>query len=184
MLAVLVGTLIAAIQLLPFFESLGLSHITTIRPTDFAAGIDRARAHLGAGIMLDWVMPRWWGQIYDQVLGSTQIANEANGYVGQVALVGIPLAAIGAFRRQVNLRFVLPWLAVAALCWIVVYDDQLGIWIRILPGFSQTVNFRFFLAIAFAFLVMGAFGWDWLARRIEQGGNQKKARTPACRPSP
>ncbi len=167
-LAVLVGTLIAAVQLLPFFESLGLSHITTIRPTDFTAGIDRARAHLGAGIMLDWVMPRWWGQIYDQVLGSTQIANEANGYVGQVALIGLPLAAIGAFRRQVNLRFVLPWLIVAALCWVVVYDDQLGIWIRILPGFSQTVDFRFYLAIAFAFLVMGAFGWDWLASRIER----------------
>ena len=173
-LAVLVGTLIAAVQLLPFFESLGLSHITTIRPTDFAGALARARDHLDAGMMIDWVMPRWWGQVYDQVLGGQIIPNEANGYVGQVALLGLPLLGIAAFRRQVNLRFVLPWLAVLVLCWGVVYDDQIGTWIRVLPGFSQTVNYRFFLAIAFALLMLGAFGWDWLARQIEQWRETKE----------
>jgi hypothetical protein len=167
-LAGLVGTLIACMQLLPFFESLAISHITTIRPTDFAGALARARDHLDASMMIDWVMPRWWGQVYDQVLGGQLIPNESNGYVGQAALLGLPLLGIAAFRRQINLRFVLPWLAVAVLCWVVVYDNQLGTWIRILPGFSQTVNYRFYLGIAFAFLVLGAFGWDWLARRIEQ----------------
>ena len=166
-LAVVVGTLLGAIQLLPFFETLNISYIATIRPVDVEAATTRARLHLDSGTILSWIEPRWWGQVYDGVLGGI-IPNESNGYVGQVALIGLPLLAIGLFRRQIKLRFVLPWVAVVVLCWILVYDDELGIWIRRLPGFSQMVNFRFLLGISFGLAVLGALGWDWFARWLDE----------------
>ena len=166
-LSVVVGTLISAIQLLPFFETLGISYIARLRPVDVQAAIERARLHLDAGLILNWIEPRWWGQVYDGVLGSL-IPNETNGYVGQIALLGLPLLAMGIFRRKINLRFVLPLVAVVLLCWIVVYDDELGIWVRRLPGFSQMVNFRFLLGISFALPVLGALGWDWFACQLEK----------------
>ncbi|MGA7730731.1 MAG: YfhO family protein [Chloroflexia bacterium] len=181
-LSVVVGTLLGAIQLLPFFETLGISHIATLRPVDVQAALERAREHLDAGMILNWVEPRWWGQVYDGVLGG-KIPNESNGYAGQVALLGLPMLAIGLFRRKVNLRFALPWLVVVLLCWIVVYDDALGTWIRSLPGFSQMVNFRFLLGISFGLPVLGALGWDWFARGLagDEGRRTKDEGQPPSR---
>ncbi len=165
--AVAVGTLMGAIQLLPFLEALGLSHIATIRPVDVEAAVERARLHLSADMIINWVEPRWWGQVYDGVLGNSYLPNESNGYVGQVALLGLPLLAIGAVRRKIDLRLMLPWVALVLFCWVLVYDDELGVWVRRLPGFSQMVNDRFLLGLAFGLLVLGALGWDWFARVLE-----------------
>ncbi|MEO5952236.1 MAG: hypothetical protein ABIQ44_07205, partial [Chloroflexia bacterium] len=165
--SVVVGMLIGAIQLLPFFESLGISHIATIRPVGAGSAIARARLHLDSGLMMNWIEPRWWGQVYDGVLSGI-LPNESNGYVGQVALLGLVLLVIGIVRRKVDLRFVLPWAAVVVLCWIIVYDDAFGIIVRRLPGFSQMVNYRFLIGLSFGLLVLGALGWNRFARWIEE----------------
>lgn len=165
--SVIVGTLIGAIQLLPFFESLGLSHISTIRPVDAESAIARARLHLDASMMMNWIEPRWWGQVYDGVLSGI-LPNESNGYIGQVALIGLVLLGIGLIQRKISLRFALPWVTVVVLCWIVVYDDSIGILVRRLPGFSQMVNYRFLIGLSFGLLVLGALGWDRLARWLEE----------------
>ncbi|MEO8288378.1 MAG: YfhO family protein [Chloroflexota bacterium] len=170
-IAAAVGVLICAAQLLPFFEALGLSHISAIRPL----GNVRAEIHLDAGMIVNWVLPRYWGQVSDGVFGTSQLPNETSGYIGFVALLGLIPATIGAVWRQINVRLVLPWAAIALFCWLVVYDDKVGTFLRGLPGFSQMVNERFLLGIGFALLVLGAFGWDWFSRWVQERGGRTTA---------
>ena len=164
--ALAVGLAIGAVQLLPFLEVVSLSHINAIRHP----GSGLARLHVDAGMILDWVLPRSWGQLADGVIGGTSSFTEVNNYVGLAALFGVPLAFVGVLRRQIAWRMVLPWVIVAAFGWIVAYDDTVGTTIRSLPGFNQSVNGRWVLAIGFSLLVLGALGWDWLARRVEERG--------------
>ncbi|MEO8288880.1 MAG: YfhO family protein [Chloroflexota bacterium] len=158
-----VGVAIGAIQLFPFYEALGLSHATAIRTTgDGTAGI-----HLYISSMLDWLLPRSGGQVVDGVLGRMDNFTEANAYVGLATLLGLILAVVAAFRKQIPFKLTLPWLVIAIFAWLAAYDDTMGRAIRSLPVFNQSVNGRWVLVVAFAFLVLSAFGWDWLARRIE-----------------
>lgn len=163
--AAVVGLATGAIQLLPFAEALGLSASAAFRDT----GTGLAVVHLDAGSILYWALPRTWGLIADGVLGGKDNPTEANSYIGLVALPGLVLAVVGVVRRrrEINLSTMLPWVVTAVFAWLIAYDDTLGKLIRSLPGFKQSIGLRWIIIVAFSLLVVSAFGWDWLARRVE-----------------
>jgi hypothetical protein len=165
--AALLGTLVSAIQTLPFLEALGESRIGSLRPVDSLAA---ASYHLDAGMMLDWVLPRSWGHFSEGVLGGSVGFTEANGYIGLAALLGCVLALVGAAKRQVALKLLVPWVAIGGLAWILTYDGFLGTALRMLPVMNRMITVRWVAVAGFALLVISAFGWDWLARRTAISG--------------
>ena len=106
--------MLGAIQILPFLEALGMSSLA--RRRDLAGTL--APVHMDASMLIDWLLPRWWGAYSDGVLGGSMVFTEANGYVGLVALIGLLLAVVGIVRRQINLRFVLPFLVIGVLAFL------------------------------------------------------------------
>ncbi|MDQ3707365.1 MAG: YfhO family protein, partial [Chloroflexota bacterium] len=164
--ASVLGFMIGAIQLLPFFEAVGLSHANVVREQSGDAG---AMYHIPPEMMLNWVVARGQGHLPDRVFGEGLLFTESNAYVGLLPLFGILMLAVGIWRRGINVRLVLPWLAVGVFSWLVTYDEAIGTLIRKLPGFSHSVNVRWVIVLGFTVVVLGAFGLDWLARRIERG---------------
>jgi hypothetical protein len=157
------GAALGAVQLLPFLQALELSRAAALRPADSS---NVGGVHLDSGMMLDWVLPRTWGHFSEGVLGGSTGFTEGNGYVGLVAWLGVVLAIAGAVRRQIKLRLAIPWLVAGTLAWLLAYDDTVGALLRSLPLLRQNINVRWISIVAFAALVVGAFGWDWLARRV------------------
>ncbi|MFL5733032.1 MAG: hypothetical protein ACJ78Q_07495, partial [Chloroflexia bacterium] len=163
--AAALGLGLGAVQLLPLLQVLDLSHTAAQRQPSAAA----AHFHLETELIRDWVLPRSWGHFGEGVLTVKTSFTEGNGYVGLVAILGLGLVIAAAFRRRLAFRLALPWLAIGIFAWLVTYDDLLGTVIRGLPGFNQSVNVRWVSIIAFALLVVSAFGWDWFARTIDHG---------------
>jgi len=174
-ISVAVAAGLGAIQLLPFLEAVILSHeaAARTRPILYAA------LHLDVGAMLYWVLPRFWGQVGEGVLGGKHSFYESNGYVGLVALLGLVLVGMGAAQRRIAFRNVVPWVAIGIFAWVLTYDDALGTTIRYLPILNQSISVRWVWMVAFAALVVAAFGFDWLARwveaRLEQHGERSRS---------
>jgi hypothetical protein len=161
-LSAVLGLALGAVQFLPLFQALELSHTALQRRPSAAA----ASFHLETGLMSDWLLPRTWGHFGEGVLSTGTSFTEGNGYVGLVALLGLAFVVAAAWQRRLRLRLALPWVAIGLFAWLVTYDGTLGTFIRGLPGFSQNVNVRWVSIVAFSALVASAFGWDWFARRI------------------
>lgn len=162
-LAVGLGFAAGAVQLLPFLQALQLSHIEVLR-TQMAAGIPRQ--YIAPELLADWAQPRFWGYFPDGVLAATNSSfYEYNGYVGLVALLGLALAGIAVARRKVAFKVMLPLVAIGVVSFLITYDSSpVSVAIRSLPMFNRSANARWVAMVAFAVLVVGAFGWDWLAR--------------------
>ncbi len=156
--AVLIGFALSAIQLFPFLEVLAASHLAIIRVNPLVP-----QQHLEAGVLISWLLPHYWGYTPEGIMNSRYLSYN-DGYVGLVAPVGLILLGVGAFRRRIAWRLAGPWIAIGVFAWIVTYDDAFGTVIRSLPGFNQSVNARWGSIVAFAGLVVSAFGWDWFAR--------------------
>ncbi|HMA33389.1 MAG TPA: hypothetical protein VKY74_02830, partial [Chloroflexia bacterium] len=156
------GTALGAIQLLPFFEVFGLSQAATGRPAPDLF----AQLHLDASSLLFWVFPRFGAYVPDHIAGGRDAFTVANGYIGLVAILGVALAGGAALRRQVRGRLLAPWVAIGLLAWLITYDDALGTTIRRWPGLNQSINEYWLGSVAFAGLIISAFGWDWLARTL------------------
>jgi hypothetical protein len=162
-LAVALGFLVGMVQLLPFFDVLGLTHQFVLRASDDP--VFRASLRLRPEeFLITWFSPRNVGYLPERVLPRSFGFTEGVGYVGIVPLVGLGLAVLAAFRRSLRLPVVLPWLFIGIFSLIVSYDSTIGSLIRMLPGFAQSINVRWILILGFAIIVVGAFGWDWLAR--------------------
>jgi hypothetical protein len=166
--AVVVGLGMGAVQLLPFFEALGLSHQEALRVRD-AAGY--STLHLHPEQWLDWILPHFWSYNPDLVLSDCCSPYDSS-YVGLVALCGVVLLLVAALRRGLAMRLVLPWVGVGVFAWLVTYDVTVGGLIRALPIFSLNANVRWVGVVSFAVLVLGSFGWDWLARVVELSSNR------------
>ncbi|HEY0071915.1 MAG TPA: hypothetical protein VGE04_18290 [Chloroflexia bacterium] len=164
-LAVALGFLVGMVQLIPFFEALGLSHQLAIRQT---WGEASAALRLEPHILLTWVVPRAWGYDPDLVTSNAFSFTENVAYVGIAPLVGLVLAGIGIVKRRVRWQSIVPWAVIGVGALVIAYDGTLGTAIRRLPGFNQSINVRWIASLAFAVLVIGAYGWDWLARRVQQ----------------
>jgi hypothetical protein len=161
-ISVAIAAGLGAIQLLPFLQVLPLSQEGTMRNNPAA----HAAFHLDAQVVVSWVIPRFWGQPYEGVLSRQHSFYETNAYVGLAALVGLVLVGIAAAQRHLAFRNVVPWVVIGSLAWVLTYDTILGTTIRMLPGFNQSINVRWVWMVGFAALVVSAFGFDWLARRV------------------
>jgi hypothetical protein len=161
--AVAIGAVLGAVQLLPFLEALGLSHVAAVRASSTGS---TASFHFGMQEMLYWILPRFWGYFPQGVVSHVIGAAEGSGYVGLVPLIGLVLVPVGLVQRRFTLRAIAPWLVLALFAWVLVYDNTVGTLIRQLPGFSLNINTRWIGIISFSVLVLSAFGWDWLARRV------------------
>jgi hypothetical protein len=160
--AVAFGFAIGMVQLLPFFEVLGISNQFALR-TSGNADL-KASVFMPVDYLLDWVAPRSQGYQPERVLGNRFGFTEANGYVGMVPIVGLGLAVLGALRRRLRPSLVLPWLGVGVFAFLVAYDGTVGRVIRTLPIFTDSINVRWVIIVGFSVVMLGAFGWDWLAR--------------------
>lgn len=173
-LAVVLGFFLGMIQLLPFLEALGLSHQFVLRAAEEAGS--HASTHLHPDFLVTWLEPRYMGYMPDRVLPRSVGFAEGVGYVGFVPLIGLGLLVPAAIRRELRASVLLPWLAICIFAWVVAYDATVGSVIRRLPGFAQSINVRWIWVVGFAAIVLGAFGWDWLARIV--------SRRAAADPSP
>lgn len=161
-LAVAFGFAIGMVQLLPFFEVLGISNQFAVRSS--ASADTKAAVFMPLAYLLDWVAPRSQGYQPDRVLGNRFGFTEANGYVGIIPIVGLGLAVLGGLRHRLRPALVLPWLGVGIFALLVAYDGTVGRLVRTLPIFTDSINLRWVIIVGFSVIVLGAFGWDWLAR--------------------
>jgi hypothetical protein len=161
-LAVALGFLLGMVQLLPFLDAVSLTHQFAARQAQDVATASTFK--LRPEFLLDWLVPRSQGYQPDLVLPRSFGFTEGNGYVGLVPIVGLGLALIAAFRRRLRLSLALPWLCIGVFALLVAYDGTVGPFIRALPGFAQSINVRWVMVVGFAIIMLGAFGWDWLAR--------------------
>jgi hypothetical protein len=164
-LAVGLGFLVGMVQLIPFFEALSLSHQLAIRET---WGEASAALRLEPHLLLTWIVPRAWGYDPDLVTSNAFSFTENVAYVGIAPLVGLVLAGIGVVRRRIRWESIVAWAVIGVGASVIAYDGTLGTAIRRLPGFNQSINVRWIASLAFAVLIISAFGWDWLARRVQQ----------------
>ncbi|MEA2573694.1 MAG: hypothetical protein QOH93_992 [Chloroflexia bacterium] len=165
MLAVAFGFAIGMVQLLPFLDVVGMSNQFALRSSMSLEA--RATTHLQSWFMLDWIVPRSQGYLPDLVVGRSFGFTESSAYVGIICIVGIGLALVAALRRSLKPSLVLPWLAIGVFALIVAYDGTpLGTQIRSLPVFAESLNVRWVTIAGFALVMLGAFGWDWLARTL------------------
>ncbi|HUP27640.1 MAG TPA: hypothetical protein VM409_04330 [Chloroflexia bacterium] len=170
------GFALAAVQLLPFLEALGLSHTSAQRTANPAAF---STFHFDADMMLYWILPRFWSYPPEGLVGGAHGFTEANGYAGLAPLLGVLLSVVPALRRRLDLRLYLPLAAMFLFSMILTYDGLVGPYIRSLPGFNQNVNTRWVAVAAFSIIALGAFGWDRLARNTPGDVGWRRILLPA-----
>ncbi|MEO6457744.1 MAG: YfhO family protein [Chloroflexia bacterium] len=124
--------------------------------------------HLRIEHWLDWILPHFWSYYSNRVLSGCCSPYDSS-YVGLVALFGVALLLVAAFRKALAMRLILPWVGMGVFAWLLTYDVTLGGAIRALPIFSLNNNVRWVGVVSFAVLVLGSFGWDWFARILERG---------------
>ncbi|MEO5952196.1 MAG: hypothetical protein ABIQ44_07005, partial [Chloroflexia bacterium] len=161
------GIIMGAIQLLPFAEAYSLSAIAT----EHGRG-NAWQLHMDIGTTIGWILPRWFGQFSDGVLGPNSFT-ETNSYVSLPALLGLVFVIVAALRRQVNFRLAIPWFLIGLFAWVLIYDDTIGPQIRRVPPLDRSIGLRWIFIVGFAILALGAFGWDWFARWVEEARNRK-----------
>lgn len=169
LLAVGLGFLTGMVQLLPFLEVLPLTHQAAIRSIHSEA---EARYAPGANFLWNWIVPRSQGYEPNRVLGNSFNFTEANGYVGIVALFGLAFVLVASVQRSLPYRPVLPWVVAGIFAYLTTYEGETGTFIRSLPLFNQSINARWVIIVGFCLVVIGAFGWDWLARQVEKAASK------------
>ncbi|MDQ3706717.1 MAG: hypothetical protein M3437_16150 [Chloroflexota bacterium] len=164
-LAVSLGFLVGMVQIIPFLEAVSLSHQLAVRETWDEAS---ANLHLSPHLLLTWLLPRAWGYDPELVTSSGFSFTENVAYVGIAPVLGLALAGIGVLRQRSRLQSIMPWIVIGGGAFLIAYDSTLGGVLRSLPIFNQSINVRWIVGLAFAVLVIGAFGWHWLAQRVGQ----------------
>jgi hypothetical protein len=169
--AVVVGTLIAGIQLAPFLDLLGN---TTLFSDRAAGGI--GTAHLGFGGLSTWVFPNAAGNpSIDAGAGHFPNYSESTGFATVTALVLAPFGLWGLWLRN---RAVAAALAVVGLVSAgIVYGPLLRISSRI-PLLSTSNNQRLIVVLCFAVAVFGGLGIDWLLQAPRRSRRETLAPLP------
>jgi hypothetical protein len=152
------GTAAAAVQLVPFVETLLKSSLITDRQ-----GVAMGLAHLPPEALFSWLVPNLHGNpAIDGRLGWSPNYNEATGFAGIGALV---LAVVGTLRGWTYARG--PWaalLAVGLFAGGTVYGLLTPATGRV-PGLSTSYNVRMLLLLGFVVAAMAGLGMEALLSR-------------------
>jgi len=161
--AVAVGTLLAGIQLVPFFDLLRNASLIGIRTTS-GMGFE----HLNLAAITSWVFPNAVGNPgIDGLPGRPPDFNESTGFATVAALVLAPLGAWSAWRRDRSQ--VIPLLAVALVSAAIVYG-LLSPLTGSLPGFQVSNNDRVLVVLCFCVAALGGIGLEALISRPSPAG--------------
>jgi hypothetical protein len=150
-----VGTLLAAIQLVPFLDLLRnatLASDRAVRGVGFA--------HLNLGALSSWVFPNLLGNpSLDGLPGRFPNYNESTGYVGVASLALSPLGAWRAWSRERSVAVALVGLGLVSAG--IVYGPLAPLAGRV-PGLAVSSNPRLLVVICFCLAALGGLGLDAL----------------------
>ncbi len=155
--AVVVGTLLAGIQLVPFVDLLRRAQLISVR-TSSGLGF----AHLSLASMSTWIFPNALGNpAIDGGTGHAPNFNESTGYATVAALVLSPLGVWWAWTRDRSVAFALG--AIGLVSAGIVYGPLSPVSGR-LPGFGVSNNQRALVVLCFCVAALGGLGLDALMR--------------------
>lgn len=155
--AVVIGTLLAGIQLVPFLDLLRRAQLISVRS---ASGL--GFAHLNLAAISTWIFPNAVGNPgIDGHPGRLPNFNESTGFAGVTAFVLSPLGAWWAWSRQRSVAVAL--VGIGALTAGIVYGPLAPITGR-LPGFAVSNNQRALVILCFCVAALGGLGLDGLMR--------------------
>lgn len=153
--AALIGTMLAAIQLVPFFDLLRHATLVSDR-TSSGLGF----AHLSPSALSSWIFPNVVGNPgIDGRYGRLPNYNEATGFAGVTALLLSPIGAWWAWRRERSAAIALVGIGTVAAA--IVYGPLSPIVGR-LPVLGTSNNERLLVVICFSIAALGGLGLDGL----------------------
>jgi hypothetical protein len=155
-----IGGLIAAVQLFPFYHYLTHS-------SDF---FYRRQNHLVMALPLRAVIvlliPNYFGSPASHNFWGPWNYNEISGSVGVLPWILMPCALLGGSKRRETKFF----LGAAILIGLVVYDVRPFPWLlATLPGFAVAANERLLLLLAFSLAVLCGIGMEILIKPRPDG---------------
>ena len=150
--AAALGTLLAAVQLLPLLDYLSQSAVLVHRK-GFILGTPPLRA------IIALLIPNYFGSPVSRNFWGPYNYNEIAGSVGLIPWVLLPCALLGAWNKR-ETRF---FLALAIFSGAATYSVPPIHWVlSILPGFSMAANGRLIVVLAFSLAALGGIGMDVL----------------------
>ncbi len=148
-----IGGLLAAVQLVPFFEYLSQSAVFFYRRQNHLILTLPARA------IIALLIPNYFGSPVGQNFWGPANYNEISGSVGVIPWILVPCALLGQWRKRGTTFF----LGSAIFIGAVVYNVRPSPWaLSLLPGFSMAANHRLILALAFSLATLSGFGMELL----------------------
>ena len=150
--AMVVGTVIAAVMLVPLFELL-------VRSGDYARRLGTAPSHADAHFLPTLFLFDYWGRPTQTPLAG--IVTNRGYYAGGLTLI---LAVVGLILRPAPLRAAFAAFGAAALV-VVLGIDPFFAAVTKLPGFRTAHNGRMVIFVLFALAMLAGWGLDELSRR-------------------
>jgi hypothetical protein len=149
----IIGGLIAAVQLFPFFHYLALSSVFYYRRQSHIIRAIPVRAAIAL------LLPNYFGTPASANFWGPGNYNEISASVGVLPWILVPCALFGGWKRREGKFF----LGAAILIGLVVYDIQPFPWLLSkIPGFSVAVNRRLIALLSFSLAVLCAIGMHTL----------------------
>ncbi|HEY1636307.1 MAG TPA: YfhO family protein [Acidimicrobiales bacterium] len=155
-LALVAGTALAAVTLLPFLELLRHSSDLSARP--------RGAVYVQPKYFLAVLLPDYWGRATQTTLGNGFEVERAF-YAGALPLMLAPIALI--LRPRVE-RVAIAVFAAVSVFVVLGLQPFFGI-VRHLPGFASTYNTRLTILFLLCVALLAGWGLDDLIRRRPQG---------------
>ncbi len=148
-----IGGLMAAVQLLPFFDYLARSSVFFYRRQTHIVSALPLRA-----VVALWI-PNYFGSPASRNFWGPWNYNEISGTAGVLPWILAPCAVLGGWHRRETKFFV----GAAILIGLVVYDIHPFPWLlSTLPGFSIAANERLIMLVAFSLAVLCGIGMEIL----------------------
>jgi hypothetical protein len=148
-----IGGVIAAVQLLPFFDYLARTSVFFYRQQSHLVMALPARS------VVALLIPNYFGSPASQNFWGPWNYNEISGSVGVLPWILLPCALLGGWARRETSFF----LGTAILIGLVVYGISPFPWLlSTLPGFSVAANQRLILLLDFSLAVLGGIGMQIL----------------------
>ena len=155
-LALLAGTALAAVVLVPFLELLRHSSDLSARP--------RGAVYVQPKYFLSVLLPDYWGRATQTTLGNG-FEVERVFYAGALPLMLAPIALI--LRPRVE-RVAIAVFAAVSIAVVLGLQPFFGV-VRRLPGFTSTYNTRLTILFLLCVALLAGWGLDDLIRRRPWG---------------